>query len=178
MMLKLLAALILLILVSPADAERLTWKTDTRFWEELVQLDCDVDLAKADLCHHFVTSLYKSTYGLNIYLTYIDGGIRASVGFRPDEQSWRGEAEALNHGALDVGGIECGKSFKSLYVIKRFNVLDPETLLAIKDRTYLVIFRLKADGSSSLIGPENKLISDNQGARALAERDAMYVTCE
>jgi hypothetical protein len=124
-----------------------------------------------------VTSLYKSNYGLNIYLTYIDGGIRASVGFRPDEQSWRGQADALNRGALDIGGIQCGNSFKPLYAIKRFNMLDPETLLAIKDRTYLVIFRLKADGSSSLIGPENKLISDVQEARLIAERDALTVNC-
>jgi hypothetical protein len=38
MMTKLFAALLLLVLVSPAEAERLTWKTETRFWENLVEL--------------------------------------------------------------------------------------------------------------------------------------------
>jgi hypothetical protein len=176
MMMKLFSALFLLVLVSPAEAERLTWKTDTRFWEELTPLPvCDIE--KDAVCHDYVPYLYKSDYGLNIYFTYFEG-VRASIGFKPDDQPWYGQVTALAPGAFDIGGIECGKSFKSLYVIKRFNVLDPETLLAILDQTYLVIFRLKADGSSSLIGPENKFISDNQEARALAERDAMNVKCE
>jgi hypothetical protein len=178
MMMKRFAALLapLIIWSCPAVAEKLTWKTDTRFWKDMVELDCAADLAKVDLCEHFVTNLYKSAYGVNIYLTFIDG-IRASVGLGSEDPTWLGQSVAVTTDPFDFGGIQCGRSFKPLYAIKRFYETDNGTFLAIRDRTYLVIFRLHADGSSSSIGPENKLISDNQEARALAERDAVNVKC-
>jgi hypothetical protein len=178
MMMKRFAALLLPLVFwsSPAVAEKLTWKTDTRFWKDMVELDCEADLAKVDLCEHFVSNLYKSAYGVNIYLTLIDG-IRASVGFGSEDPSWLGQFVAVTTDPFDLGGIQCGKSFKPLYAIKRFYETDNETFLAIRDRTYLVIFRLKAEGSSSSIGPQSKVITDNQEARALAERDAVNVKC-
>lgn len=158
-------------------AKELVWKVDEGFWDGLIALPtCDIE--KDEYYHDYVPYLYKSPFGVNIYFTYFEG-VRMTIGFSENDQSWGGGADTMHPGAFDVGGVETGGVFTPMYVIKRFYASDPETELAKKNLSYLVIFRLRGDGTAcvSRYGENGVVLTQNGVARKMAERDADHPPC-
>jgi hypothetical protein len=168
----LLGCLVSLSTVAQADA--LVWKTEAKLESMTEQPGCDPD--KDENCHDTISYIGHSRFGINLYLTYVEA-VRAQIGFGLQENvATMMLADQIHDGAFDWGGSSNGGAFKPVVVIKRFYVMNPDTAITDKTKTQLLIFKLKADGTSCLI-PIEKSTSDNATARKLAEDNLASAAC-
>jgi hypothetical protein len=161
-----------LLFASPAIASELEWQTETSFneWSTLGP-ECDNDCP--DTVAYYVQSIAT---GVNLYMTYYEG-TRIAVGFG----SVRNEvltlpADAIHPGGYDWGGKTQNGQFKASYVIKRYYGAD-ENFGVDRNKSVLVVFRLKDDGTSCMINTGGQETADNVTARNWAEADSKNPKC-
>jgi hypothetical protein len=154
-------------LAGQAMALGLDWKTESQLSKPEDVSACNPETDSG--CGDHVAYVARSRYGVNMYFTYYEG-VRVQIGFgtRPNEASMF-LSEQLHPGAFDWGGSGEGKNFKPVFVIKRFYAYDSEKTAVDRNKTYLVTFRLNADGTSCAVWhPETT--ADTATARRWAER--------
>lgn len=164
---RVIAGLLACLFISaPALAEPLVWKTEAQLPQSQELPGCTPETD--DNCGDTVSYIDRSAFGVNQYRTYFEG-VRVQLGFgsKPNSATMM-TTDMLHDGAYDWGGVEQGGVFIPKVVIKRFYVYDGATGAVDPNKTALLAFRLKADGTSCLM-PFAETVVENAKARMTAE---------
>jgi hypothetical protein len=162
---KLLAVLVITLVASPAMASDFGWKTEKQLPQTKVLPGGDPE--KDENCHDTVSHVDTSAYSINEYRTYFEA-VRVEIGFgAKSNAATMMPTDLLHPGAYDWGGIDINGVFTPKVVIKRFYIFDGNSGKVDLNKTQLLAFRLKQDGTSCVI-PFEKTVTDNALARGLA----------
>ena len=170
-----LVVAVLGLMSGTALADKLVWKTEAELGPQQELPGCDPE--KEVNCGDSVSYVSRSKFGVNVYVTYFEA-VRAQIGFgsKPNDVSLF-LVEQLHSGSYDWGGVEVNGVFKPTFVIKRFyEIAQDGAVAADRNKTQLLIFRLKDDGTSC-VAPTPGATADNATARQWAEQSLKGPPC-